>query len=105
MFRRLASSLNTSVRSSVIRTRQTKRNGSGHGHGHGEHAEVAHPVGPYEKPHPHPYPNEALLFGIKDTDKREGWEILTYGIYGICAVIITFGMYMKEDDSFKVYKI
>jgi hypothetical protein len=99
MFRRLASSLNTSVRSS-LRTNQSKRFASGKTT---EAAEIAAPRGPYEKAKVHPYENEALLFGIKDTDKREGWEIITYSVYGICALIITLGMYMKDDDSFKVY--
>jgi hypothetical protein len=74
---------------------QPKRNLGGH---HDAHAKSS---GPYSVPHHDAYPNEAYAFGIKPGESSEGWEVITYGVYALCAAILVVGMSFKNDD-FKV---
>lgn len=70
----------------------------GGGHGHDSHK----PAGPYDVPHGPAYPSEARPFGLEPGAPSEGWEVITWGTYAVCSILLIFGISMKPDDDFKV---
>ena len=80
----------------IVQNKQQMRQLSGHG----THAAPHHKLDPQPIKHHKSQPDDAYPFGIRPGDKLEGWEIITYGVFAVCAFIVVVGIgYCKEDDS------